>query len=116
MMSNLEPMKQQGFFCCNAKNVTFNNVKVSGHTGIAYQVEKCEDIEFSRCSAIGNFEQPLISMDGVNQGFVKGCRISEEQKVLLELKGTGNQNIEYEGKKERLRFAEGATEDSLLRP
>lgn len=114
MMSNLEPMKQRGFFCCNAKNVTFNNVKVSGHIGVAYQIEKCEAIEFSRCTAHGDSEQPLISMTEVKGGFIKGCKVAEEQKVLLELKGTGNRNIEYEGKQEQLKFSEGAKEDSLL--
>ncbi len=114
MMSNLEPMKQQGFFCCNAKNVTFNNVKVSGHTGIAFQVEKSEDIEFSGCSAVNGPYQPLIAMDGVNHGFIQGCKTSAEQGVLLELKGYGNQNIEFQGRKDRIKLTEGAKESSLI--
>ncbi len=114
MMSNLEPMAQNGFFGCNVKDITFNNVKVSGHINEAYQMEQSEDVVFTRCSAIGGADQPLITMNGVKHGFVQGCKTAAEQSALLELKGTGNHNIEFEGRNERLKLTGGAKESSLI--
>jgi polygalacturonase len=51
MLAGLEPMKQRGFFVCNAKDVFFNNVTVSGHEGAAFLVEDSINVEFNRCRA-----------------------------------------------------------------
>ncbi len=48
MMSNLEPMKQSGFFCSNVKDISFNNVTISNHEGPAFYVENGFNIEFSK--------------------------------------------------------------------
>src|SRR5690554_1911337 len=39
MMCHLEPMKNQGFYCNNVKNLAFRQVKVSGHEGPAFTLE-----------------------------------------------------------------------------
>jgi len=51
MMSGLEPMKRAGFLCCNIKNATFNNVRIKGHEGPAFRLEKAWNIEFTGCTA-----------------------------------------------------------------
>jgi len=51
MMSNLEPMKQRGFFCGNVHNICFSGVKISGHEGPAFEIENGDNIEFNRCIA-----------------------------------------------------------------
>jgi len=53
MMSNLEPMKQRGFFCSNVSDISFNNVTVSNHEGPAFYVENGINIEFIRCKTKG---------------------------------------------------------------
>ncbi len=43
MMLDLEPMQQAGFFCRNAKNVSFTNVQITGTIGAAYDIgEECD--------------------------------------------------------------------------
>lgn len=49
MMSQLEPMKQRGFYCGNVKDIQFNRVSVSGHDGPAFYVENGQDVEFHQC-------------------------------------------------------------------
>ncbi|MGM7722767.1 glycoside hydrolase family 28 protein [Metabacillus sp. Hm71] len=51
MMSELEPMKQRGFFCGNVRGVSFHRVTVSNHEGPAFYMENGEDIEFSKCQS-----------------------------------------------------------------
>ncbi|WP_299093638.1 glycoside hydrolase family 28 protein [uncultured Metabacillus sp.] len=51
MMSELEPMKQRGFFCGNVRGIHFNRVTVSNHEGPAFYVENGHDIEFSNCKS-----------------------------------------------------------------
>ncbi|NLL71118.1 MAG: glycoside hydrolase family 28 protein [Epulopiscium sp.] len=49
MMSHLEPMKQQGFFCTHGNRIFFDRVDIHGHTGEAFHIEQSEDVEFSNC-------------------------------------------------------------------
>ena len=66
MMSNLEPMKQRGFFCRNVKGITFNNVTISNHEGPAFYVENGIDIEFLRCKTKdANGDDPMIKLNNV---------------------------------------------------
>ncbi|MGN7940226.1 glycoside hydrolase family 28 protein [Virgibacillus sp. 6R] len=51
MMSELEPMKQRGFYCGNVSDIGFYNVTVSNHEGPAFYVENGRDIEFSKCKS-----------------------------------------------------------------
>lgn len=113
MMSHLDPMKQQGFFCCNVKNVFFNKVNVSGHAGPAFEVKQSQDIEFSRCSDQGRPDQPLILMEEVERGIVEGCKRADGKGVVLELKGAGNRDIEFTGNQERVKLTEGAVLTSI---
>jgi polygalacturonase len=50
MMSNLEPMKQKGFFCANVRDFSFNHVTVSNYEGSAFYVENAENILLTACS------------------------------------------------------------------
>lgn len=49
MLSNLEPMKQRGFYCGNVHNICFTDVKISGHEGPSFEIENGSGIEFNRC-------------------------------------------------------------------
>jgi polygalacturonase len=49
MMSELEPMKQRGFYCSNVRDIRFNDVIVSNHEGPAFYVENGEDIAVKDC-------------------------------------------------------------------
>jgi polygalacturonase len=51
MLANFEPMKQRGFFCSNASDISFTNVTVSNHIGPAFYIENGVNIEFIRCRA-----------------------------------------------------------------
>jgi polygalacturonase len=51
MMCHLNPVRQQGFFCCNVSNIFFNNVTIDGAIGPAFQIENAGNIELSRCFA-----------------------------------------------------------------
>jgi len=66
MMSNLEPMKQRGFFCSNVSDLSFNNVTVSNHEGPAFYVENGLNIEFVRCKTKGaKSDCPMIELKNV---------------------------------------------------
>ncbi|MGV8982018.1 glycoside hydrolase family 28 protein [Clostridium sp.] len=66
MMSNLEPMKQRGFFCSNVKDIIFNNVTISNHEGPAFIVENGINIEFIRCkSKDAKGHDPMIKLNNV---------------------------------------------------
>ncbi len=49
MMEDLEPMKKRGFWCCNVKDIHFNQVTVADHEGPAIYVENAIDIEINHC-------------------------------------------------------------------
>ena len=49
MMSHLEPMKQQGFFCTHGKRIFFDRVDIHGHEGEGFHIAESEEIEFSNC-------------------------------------------------------------------
>lgn len=49
MMSHLEPMKQKGFYCCNVKNILFQNVNITGQEGKAFTVTNGSGVEFIGC-------------------------------------------------------------------
>jgi len=66
MMSNLEPMKQRGFFCGNVSDISFNNVTVINHEGPAFYVENGINIEFIRCKTKGGKSDcPMIELKNV---------------------------------------------------
>jgi len=49
MMSQLEPMKQSGFYCGNVRDVSFHRVTVSNHDGPAFYVENGIDVSVTDC-------------------------------------------------------------------
>lgn len=102
MMSFLEPMAGQGFFCCNVKNITFNNVQVSGNTGPGFKVESTDNVIFSRCSmeALAP-DQPLIQMSKVTRGFVQGCQVPPEAPVFLKMQKMTPDDVEIAGNRAR---------------
>lgn len=53
MMGGLEPMRGKGFFCRNAKKVTFENVRISGQDGPGFLVESAENVAFLHCAPDG---------------------------------------------------------------
>lgn len=66
MMSNLEPMKQRGFFCGNVADFSFNNVTISNHEGPAFYVENGNNIEFIRCKTKNaKSDCPIIELKNV---------------------------------------------------
>lgn len=66
MMSNLEPMKQRGFFCSNVSDLSFNNVTINNHEGPAFYVENATNVEFSRCKTKGaKIDVPMIELNNV---------------------------------------------------
>lgn len=67
MMDQVEPMKKEGFFCCNAKLVSFSNIRLSGHSGPAFKVVHAEEVEFFRCQT-GDTNDSFLSEQ------VKGLR------------------------------------------
>ncbi len=98
MMSFLEPMAKHGFFCCNVKNISFNNVQVINNVGPAFEARSCDNVEFSRCSMInGPADQPVIQMTKVTRGFVQGCQVSADAPVFLELNEMDRDDVEMAG-------------------
>ncbi len=65
MMSDLEPMKQRGFFCGNVRGVSFNRVTVSNHKGPAFYVENGEDIDFHQCKHKISSEGSMVELKNV---------------------------------------------------
>jgi len=66
MMSNLEPMKQRGFFCSNVKDISFNNVTISNNEGPAFYVENGINVEFSRCRTKNTkSDDPMVELNNV---------------------------------------------------
>ena len=66
MMSELEPMKQRGFYCGNVTGVSFNRVTVSNHQGPAFYVENSHDIEFIQCKSKNpRTKDPLVMLNNV---------------------------------------------------
>lgn len=49
MMEGLEPMKKRGFWCCNVKDIHFNQVTVANHEGPAIYAENAIGIEINNC-------------------------------------------------------------------
>ncbi|MCH1625454.1 glycoside hydrolase family 28 protein [Ferdinandcohnia quinoae] len=67
MMSELEPMKQHGFFCSNVNGISFQRVQVSNHEGPAFYVENSIDVEFVDCkSKFPRTEDPLVVQKNVS--------------------------------------------------
>jgi polygalacturonase len=102
MMSFLDPMAGQGFFCCNVKNVTFNNVQVSGNTGVGFKIENSDNVAFSHCSMEAlDPNQPVIQLTKVTRGLIQGCQVSPETPVFLELYGIEKEAVEVSGNRVR---------------
>lgn len=108
MMSFLEPMTSQGFFCCNVKNISFNNVQVIGNDGPAFAAETCDNVEFSRCSMQqAKGDHPVIKMTKVTNGFVQGCQAPAAATTFLELHDLSEQDVEItsnRAKAEQIKF------------
>lgn len=97
MMSFLEPMKGQGFFCCNVRNITFNHVNISGNDGPGFAVENSDQVELSHCSMEQTVsEYPLIRLSKVKGAVVEGCRAADA-RVIMELKGMTLDEVEFSG-------------------
>ncbi|MBR1736066.1 MAG: glycoside hydrolase family 28 protein [Firmicutes bacterium] len=71
MLAGIEKMKQKGFFASNTRGIVFNNVKVVGVDGPAFEVENSEDITFSNCKNIAPRNEDTL----VKQTNVKNCVI-----------------------------------------
>ena len=66
MMCHLEPMKNQGFYCHNVKDLAFRQVKVSGHEGPAFNLEEVEGLVLAGCQAEATTpDAPLYKLSGV---------------------------------------------------
>lgn len=52
MLANVEPCKQKGFFMSNSRGFVFNNVKVIGADGPAFEIENSEDILISNSKSV----------------------------------------------------------------
>lgn len=48
MMSNIEPMQKQGFFCTHGKGIFFDRVDIHGQDGKAFNIAESE-VEFTNC-------------------------------------------------------------------
>lgn len=76
MMSDLNPMKQKGFYCGNVTDITFNRVTISMHEGPAFYVENGINIEIDKCrskNALTN--DPMVIFKNVNNSLLdKGER------------------------------------------
>ncbi len=73
MMCHLEPMKNQGFYCNNVKNLAFRQVKVSGHEGPAFTLENVEGLVLTGCQAEPVTPgAPLYKLSGV-----KGAQLEQ---------------------------------------
>jgi polygalacturonase len=95
MMSHLDPMKQEGFFCCNTKNIFINNMHIIGSKGPAFSIQKTEMLELARCSAeIADLTQPMIRLEQVIGALIQGCLVKQGLDTFLELSGEQSQQIE----------------------
>lgn len=118
-MRYLEPTKQEGFFCCNTRNISFNQMHIDGNKGPAFMIQRAENIEFTRCSAeIGSSTQPLIMLEQVNEVLIHGCKNDQEAAIFLELKGPETKRIELIGnggaiRTEQVRLTDGAQKDAF---
>jgi polygalacturonase len=114
MMSYLEPMKRNGLFCCNTKNVYVNNLHITGNIGPAFSIQKTENLELARCSAqMADWSQPVIHLEQVIGALIHGCKVEQEMETFLELSGQQTQQIEIIGNsrfigEEQVRLTNGA--------
>ncbi len=98
MMSRLNPMKQEGMFCCNTKNIYINNVHITGNKGPAFLIQKTGNLELSRCTAEPmDKTQPVIRLDQVTGALIHGCKIEKGMETFIELGGQQTQRIEIIG-------------------
>ncbi len=118
MMTGLEPMAERGLVAWNVKNVSFNNVTISGHQGPAFQINDASNLEFSRCASGAASEAPVIRLENTQDVFIHGCRPEAGSEPFLELAGTENRQIELAANSsklnaERIRCSAGATKDAV---
>ncbi|NLP14580.1 MAG: glycoside hydrolase family 28 protein [Clostridium sp.] len=50
MMSDLQPMKKKGIYCCNAKDIHFDHVTIFEQEGSAIELENSHKIKLSSCN------------------------------------------------------------------
>jgi polygalacturonase len=118
MLCHWEPVRQQGFFCRNVRNIFFNNVSVSGPAGPAFQIEDAAAIEFSHCLAENApVAEPVIALNNVNQAVVAISRTADGARSYLEIQGSQSKEIEIIGGRigpQQICFAGGATAAALV--
>ena len=69
MAAGVEPCTRKGFFISNTDGLTFNNVKIVGVEGDAFEVENSKNITFVNCRATG--EGKLVAQ----KENVENCKI-----------------------------------------
>ncbi|HEX3046040.1 MAG TPA: glycoside hydrolase family 28 protein, partial [Bacillota bacterium] len=120
MMSDLQPMRRAGFFCCNARRISLNQLQVQEPEGAAFIINQTERIEFNGCSAPGTENtEPVIYLDQVKGAFIHGCRKEPEQKIFLELTGKETRDVELTGNsdaigREQIKFAPEVPPESIV--
>jgi hypothetical protein len=120
MMSDLQPMRRAGFFCCNIKRISLNQLQVQEAEGPAFTFKHTEGVEFNSCSAPGTQSaEPVIYLEQVKGAFIHGCRNEPEQKTFLELKGAETRNVELTGNsdaigREQIKFAPEVPPESIV--
>ena len=96
MISHLKPINHQGFYCNNFRNIKFNNVKIGGYEGPAFEMIKGKNIEFTGCEVenCGN-SNPVIVLEEIDQAYIFSNKQSKQNDNFLYLRGSGNKGIDF---------------------
>lgn len=71
MLANIEPCRQKGFFASNTRGITFNNMKIVGADGPAFEIENSENIILNNCQSL----EPRTECDAIKIDNVKNYTI-----------------------------------------
>jgi len=94
MADKIEPVVQQGVYCNNAEDIRFINVRVSGHTGPAFELVSTEDVEFVACIIEDTTKKDTcIVLEDVKGVYFNGNRQGKSDN-FVELRGSDNKDIE----------------------
>jgi hypothetical protein len=111
----------EGIACTNVKHMIFDNIVVNAHSGPPLSVDNVRELELYRFTTrVPNGGQPVVRFRDVRGAVVQSCVAPEGTGTFLELKGTGNREINlFTNRLTRARhdleFVDGATESAIVK-
>jgi polygalacturonase len=110
-----------GISCSNVSGMIFNNIVMNAEKGPAMAVADVRGIEVHRFTDRNpQKDQPVIRLEGVNDGLIESCTASEGTGTFLELRGSATRDISLIANRltrasQEVAFAGGASEAAVIR-